>query len=74
MRYNSYVAVDKNGQECIYEGYPERDNKLGAWFPAKNVCGDGSYNDPCYIELPDGSIEKLIGRKLTWEDNAVELT
>ena len=69
MRYNSYVAVDKNGQECIYEGYPERDNKLGAWFPVNDPV-----NDPCYIELPDGSIEKLIGRKLTWEDDAVELT
>ena len=64
MRYNSYVAVDKNGQECIYEGYPERDNTLGAWLPV----------DPRYIELPEGSIEKLIGRKLTWEDDAVELT
>ena len=25
------------------------------------------------IELPDGSIEKLIGKKLTWDDNPVEL-
>ena len=27
---------------------------------------------PAYIELPTGSIERLIGRKLTWEDDAVE--
>lgn len=70
MRYNSYVAVDKNGQECIYEGYPERDNTLGAWFPSASPYAE---DDPCYIELPEGSIEKLIGRKLTWEDDAVEL-
>ena len=27
-----------------------------------------------YVVLPSGSIERLIGRKLTWEDEPVELT
>ena len=71
MRYKSYVAVDENGQESIYVGYPDRDKTLGAWLPATNVYGQ---DEPCCIEIPEGSIEKLIGRKLTWEDDAVELT
>lgn len=25
------------------------------------------------VELPKGSIEKLIGKKLTWEDDPVEI-
>lgn len=35
---------------------------------------DSDGNDLDYIVfLPEGSIEKLIGRKLTWEDEPVEL-
>lgn len=29
--------------------------------------------DSCAIGLPKGSIKKLIGRELTWEDEPVEL-
>lgn len=36
-------------------------------------CEYFGYYDFYDIMLPEGSIEKLIGRKLTWEDNPVEL-
>lgn len=58
----AWVAVDKNGEEYIYNEKPDRGDK---------------YFDPfgllyCF-SLPKGSIKKLIGRDLTWEDNPVEL-
>ena len=32
-----------------------------------------SYDATSCIELPKGSIEKLIGKKLTWRNNPVEI-
>lgn len=62
----SWVAVDSNGTEAVYTNKPERfsyDQDLGAWY-------DFNGKD---VRLPSGSIEKLIGRILTWEDEPVEL-
>lgn len=54
-----WLAVDKDGTENIYYLKPER--KKEYW--------DAEENQPlCYrdmIELPHGSIKKLIGRELT---------
>lgn len=57
----AFVAVDKNRDEYIYTNKPIRDSDY--WF----------INSEDYISIPKGSIEKLIGRKLTWEDEPVEL-
>lgn len=57
----AWLAVDQNEDEYIYEVEPIRDIKV--W-----ICG----GDKCHI--PEGSIEKLIGSKLTWNDEPVELT
>ena len=54
------VAVDRDGAETIFE-----------WAPYR--CDDRWDCDFSKIELPIDSIEKLIGEKLTWEDEAVEL-
>ena len=56
----AWVAVDKNNIEVICDNIPNR------------------YEDywDCYggiIELPQGTIKKLIGRELTWDDEPVEL-
>ena len=59
----AYVAVDKNGQEVITESKPFREVTI--W-----QTDDGTNNS---VDLPKGSIEKLIGKKLTWEDEPVEL-
>jgi hypothetical protein len=61
----SYVAVDEDGKENVSESEPRRSSGL-----AFNYWGvvDGDI-----IYLPKGSIEKLIGKKLTWEDEPVEL-
>ena len=58
----AWVAVDMSGAECIFDSKPVRYNDcfwLQEW-------GDS-------VSLPKGSIKKLIGRDLTWEDVPVEL-
>ena len=52
------LAVDKNGKEWIFE----RDDSRN----------DGQHFN--WIELPTGSIEKLIGKKLKVKDEPHELT
>ena len=58
----AYLACDKDGAEGIFDALPKRDKD--EW--TIDMC------DYC-IELPTGSIAKLIGRELTWEDEPVEL-
>jgi len=59
----AWLAVDKDGDEYIYESEPER-------YDDMFVCS--GYDDKLF-ELPNGSIEKLIGKKLTWDDEPVEI-
>ena len=63
----TYLCVDKDGTERIIE--------------CEVYCGRGGdeecwdydpHNDVC-IELPKGTIKKILGRELTWEDEPVEL-
>ena len=58
----AWVAVDNNGAEYIYVVKPSRERDFFA--------SDSGYDE---ILLPKGSIRKLIGRDLTWEDEPVEL-
>ena len=62
----AYVAVDKDGNEYVYDNKPIRRNKHRVWDISK-----GDYKNAEH--LPNGSIEKLIGKKLTWEDEPAEL-
>ena len=66
----AYIAVDKDGTEVIFDVKPVRGtNNL------KGNCDQWALNSATskYITLPLGSIEKLIGRKLTWDDEPVEI-
>lgn len=57
----AWVAVDKNGDEYVWGDKPRRmGNEF--WIHYQLI-----------EQLPKGSIEKLINRKLTWEDEPVEL-
>lgn len=58
-----YVAVDKDGAEIIFKHKPERGKRQ--W------CDE--IGDDDFVEVPKGQIEKLIGKKLTWEDESIEL-
>lgn len=66
----AFLCVDKDGTESIHELTPKRG--FNTWLPF--LIGDDEYSEMGdVIELPKGSIEKLIGINLTWEDEPVEL-
>ena len=57
-----YFFVNKDGTEGCANEIPNRNFKL--WMGWENV-----YGDYCVITaLPKGTIEKVIGKTLTWED------
>lgn len=59
----AWVVVDgRDNTEWIYKYKPAREQESGYWWDS----------DDC-IELPQGSIKKLIGRDLTWDDDPVEI-
>lgn len=63
----SWLAVDESGAEVIYNRKPaRRHHSPGAWG------GDGM-RQITWVLLPQGSIERLIGRRLTWKDEPVNL-
>lgn len=66
----AWVAVHKNGEESIFECEPKRTRTNNYWVD-EQFFGEGYYDSD--ISLPKGSIKKLIGRDLTWEDEPVEL-
>ena len=65
----AWVAVHKNGEESIFEDKPSR---LDRYWSDLHWIDDQYYDSD--ILLPKGTIEKLIGRKLSWKDEPVELT
>lgn len=66
----AWVAVHKNGKEGIFSHKPTREEKLDLWYDEEEY--GGVFYDT-EISLPKGTIKKLIGRELTWEDECVEL-
>lgn len=57
-----WAAVDEDGEEYLYMEKPYR--CAYSW----NVMADA------YINPPKGTIKRLIGRELTWNDEPVEIT
>lgn len=81
----AWVAVDYNGREHIFASCPIRsniyDNEMSI---LGNPFGDFEYKTKELkwliedypddrVSLPNGSINKLIGRELSWNDEPVEL-
>lgn len=62
----AWVAVDKDGAEAVFGLCPEKCDGDDFWSLR--------LEDGCYVNLPQGAIERLIGRPLTWDDEPVELT
>ena len=76
----AFITVSKSGLECLFSSKSIR--KGDFWYPSVigqiytlNDWGDKEYEDlyDDWINLPKGSIKKLIGRELSWEDEPVEL-
>ena len=66
----AWLAVHKNGKEGIFSHKPIIDKHLNFWY---DEIKDGGICYDIEISLPKGSIKKLIGKELTWQDNPVEL-
>ena len=66
----SWLAVDKSNQEYVYKSRPTRCELEDLGF---GETGEWA-SDRCHLWLPNGSIKRLIGRELTWEDEPVEFT
>lgn len=65
----AWLTVDGLGIEWIFAAKPHRIKDCQSWeIPYKDT-----YVLTDTIELPKGTIEKLIGRKLTWNDEPVKL-
>jgi hypothetical protein len=73
----AYLAVNKKGIEVIFHHLPKREE--GNWIDTYTYneirgltsCAWGAWDYS--ISLPKGSIEKLIGKKLTWKDEPVKI-
>lgn len=63
----AWVAVDFDGEEHIYASEPERSEECRCWQV------DSWRLSVDIVKLPPGTIKKLIGRELTWNDEPVEL-
>lgn len=67
-----WLAVNKNGQEIISPEKPIR--YWNEWIYKEEMCIEGECGDVQYeIYIPKGTIKKLIGYELTWEDEPVEI-
>ena len=62
----AWVAVDRDGSEHVFSDIPQRGYCV---FHSISKYG----NNLKRIYLPKGSIKKLIGRDLDWNDEPVEL-
>lgn len=71
MTFMAWLVVNKNGQELISPSMPERDTERGEWYCCfENQAG---FLDYYGIELPKGTIKKIIGFDLTWDNDAFKI-
>lgn len=63
----AWLAVDDDGSESLYanKSYRRTDPNYGSYWKVNGLIG--------FVNLPKGSIKKLIGRELSWSDEPVEL-
>lgn len=64
----SILVVDKDGSEWVWNCRPLRNKYRGRWESLYS--DDGEYQS---VELPKGTIEKLIGKPMTWADEPYQM-
>lgn len=66
----AWLAVDEDLEEYIFDVKPERCvGEINYW----DITEEDDQDDFNCVELPFGTIEKLIGKVLTWADEPVEI-
>ena len=69
----AWLSVNENGNENISMGKPFR-GWGRMWEHEEEVCIESEWGTvSTIIEIPMGTIEKIIGKKLTWEDDPIEI-
>lgn len=63
----AWLAVDRDGSEYIYEEKPRKFENIYTPQVSEYGYGEMTHN----IELPKGTIEKILGRKITFDDDPV---
>ncbi len=69
-----FLAINKNGDEVILDNFPVRQGE--AWTDERSAHDEEYFSAEDHnsaIALPKGSIYKLTGKYLTWEDNPISL-
>lgn len=61
----AWLVVNGNGDEFIFEAKPKRNNTSQIW--QLRSC----HSNYSVIYLKKGTIEKIVGYKMTWEDEPV---
>lgn len=65
----TYFAVDSDGTEVCFNEKPVRKHDhLDIWYVPEDI-----YNDTNNVCLPKGTIKKLTGKQLTWEDEPIAI-
>lgn len=68
----AWLAVDKKGNERIFRNKPNYD--WWEWLDEEEVYAECQRFDiSTEIELPKGTIKKIIGRDLTFEESPFEI-
>lgn len=63
----AWLAIDRNGRESVFDQKPERYGDV--WVLSQR----GGHIRNSFVELPIGSIRKLIGKQITWSDEPIEI-
>ena len=72
----AWVCVGYSGEELVFVNKPHRRISKNEFFFDENDIYKHEWIDDKYygcINLPKGSIKKLIGRELSWNNEPVEL-
>ena len=64
----AWLTVDKDGSEWVWNCRPLRNKYRGRWESLYS-----EYGEYQCVELPNGSIEKLIGKPMTWADEPYQM-
>ena len=70
-----FLAVNKNGDEVILDNFPVRLG--GVWTDERSAHDENYFSSEDHnsaIVLPRGTIKKMIGRSMSWEDEFVKFT
>lgn len=68
----AWLAVDKDGLECLYLEKPERLTHYNVFNP-REIDFEIWASNKSNLKLEKGTIKKLTGREISWKDEPIEI-